>query len=90
MIRVQIEVQRKGSGWCIKFCTIYLADRIMTPIPVTDRLFTSQYGAVKNMRLQVLEYLTAEGYLDTATPIDWQILPWGPAEVGPIAHHRPI
>ena len=85
MIHVQIEVQRKGVEWCIKFCTIYLADRIMTPIAITDRLFTSQYGAVKDMQLQVLEYLTEEGYLnlDAATPIDWQILPWKPAEVGP-------
>ena len=83
MIRVQIEVQRKGIGWCIKFCTIYLADRITMPIAITDRLFTSQYGAVKDMRRQVLEYLAAEGSLDMSTPIDWQILPWEPVEIGP-------
>ncbi|WP_447597866.1 hypothetical protein [Nitrospira sp. Nam80] len=83
MIRVQIEVQRKGIGWCIRFCTIYLADRITMPIAITDRSFTSQYGAVKDMRRQVLEYLMAEGALDMSTPIDWQILPWEPVEAGP-------
>ncbi|MEX5218495.1 MAG: hypothetical protein AB7G68_05995 [Nitrospiraceae bacterium] len=83
MIRVQIEVQRKGVGWRVKFCTIYLPDRITMPIAMTDRLFTSQYGAVKDMRRQVLEFLTAEGSLDRSTPIDWQILPWGPVGIGP-------
>lgn len=75
MIRAQIEVQRKGTGWCIKFCTIYLHDRVLTPIAITDRLFGSQYAAVKDMRRQVLDYLTLEGHVDPATPIDWQILP---------------
>lgn len=81
MIRVQIEIQQKGGGWCIKFCTLYLNDRILTPIPMTDHLFVSQYGAIKDMRRQVLEYLTNEGYCDQEMPIDWQILPWLPAEL---------
>ena len=80
MIRAQIEVQRKGAGWCIKFCTIY-HDRVLTPITITDRLFASQYAAVKDMRRQVLDYLTLEGHLDPATPIDWQILPWKAVQI---------
>jgi len=87
MIRVQIEVQQKSGGWCIKFCTVYLHDRILTPIVMTERLFASQYSAVKDMRRQVLEFLTRESYLDGAAPIDWQILPWLP--LGVRAVHGP-
>lgn len=81
MIRVQIEVQRKNGGWCVKFCTVYLHDRIVTPIVITEQLFASQYGAVKDMRRRVLEFLTKESYLEEAVPIDWQILSWLPSEV---------
>ena len=81
MIRVQIEVQQKSGGWCIKFCTVYLHDRILTPIVMTERLFASQYSAVKDMRHQVLEFLTKESHLDGPSPIDWQILSWLPPGV---------
>ena len=81
MVRVQIEVQHKGAGWRIKFCTIYLHDRVLIPIAITDRPFGSQYAAVKDMRRQVLDYLTLEGHLDSAMPIDWQILPWEAVQI---------
>ena len=81
MIRVQIEVQQKHGGWCIKFCTVYLHDRVLTPIVITERLFASQYSAIKDMRRQVSEFLTKESYLDEATPIDWQTLSWFPSGV---------
>ena len=81
MIRVQIEVQQTDDGWCIKFCTVYLYDKILTPIVMTERLFASQYSAIKDMRRQVLQFLTQEQYLDHSTPIDWQILSWLPSQL---------
>jgi hypothetical protein len=84
MIRVQIEVQQQHGGWCIKFCTVYLHDTVLTPIVMTERLFASQYSAVTDMRRLVLAFLTKESYLDETAPIDWQILSWFPPVSRPV------